>query len=147
MTTAYLRQDVARDEGLRLVAYPDPLTHAEPWTIGYGHTGPDVHPGLVWTQAQADDALAEDLGAVQRELDKALPWWRQLNDARQDVLVNMGFNMGVPGLLKFKRTIAAIYLKDYAGAAADMLASAWAQQVHARAQRLALQMNSGVRAA
>ena len=32
------------------------------WTIGYGHTGPEVHAGLVWTHSQAVDALLADLG-------------------------------------------------------------------------------------
>ncbi|RKP44692.1 lysozyme [Pararobbsia silviterrae] len=36
-----------------------------PWTIGYGHTGPEVHQGLVWTQPQADAALLADMSAVQ----------------------------------------------------------------------------------
>lgn len=34
---------------------------AAPWTIGWGHTGPDVHHGLIWTQAQADAALLDDM--------------------------------------------------------------------------------------
>ena len=49
MTTPNLLADLRRDEGLRLAAYPDPLTHAEPWTIGYGHTGPDVGSDTTWT--------------------------------------------------------------------------------------------------
>lgn len=48
-------------ENCRLVAYPDPGTGAAPWTIGWGHTGPEVHPGLVWTQAQADAQLLTDM--------------------------------------------------------------------------------------
>lgn len=32
-----------------------------PWTIGWGHTGPGVHQGLVWTQAHADAALLTDM--------------------------------------------------------------------------------------
>lgn len=47
------------DEGLRLHAYQD---SGGVWTIGWGHTGPDVHEGLVWTRAQALAALREDLG-------------------------------------------------------------------------------------
>jgi len=57
MTTPYLAADIGRDEGLRLHAYPDPDTGAEPWTIGYGCTGADIGPGLVWTLAQAQAAL------------------------------------------------------------------------------------------
>jgi lysozyme len=52
-------------EGVRLSAYPDPGTGASPWTIGYGHTGPEVHAGLVWTQAQADAALLADMAKAE----------------------------------------------------------------------------------
>ena len=41
---------IKRNEGLRLHAYPDPATGGAPWTIGYGHTGPDVHPGMQITE-------------------------------------------------------------------------------------------------
>ena len=48
-------------EQCRLKAYPDPGTGAQPYTIGWGATGPDIHLGLEWTQAQADARLAQDL--------------------------------------------------------------------------------------
>lgn len=145
MTTPYLLDDIKGDEGFRLHAYPDPLTHAEPWTIGYGHTGADVGPNTVWTQAQADAALAADVAHVIRQLDAQAPWWRNLNDARQDVLVNMAFNMGVPGLLKFHHAIADMQQGQFGSAGNDLLDSEWAHQVHGRATRLASQMASGVR--
>jgi lysozyme len=48
-------------EGCVLTAYPDPISGGDPWTIGYGSTGPGVVPGLVWTQEQADDDLVHRL--------------------------------------------------------------------------------------
>jgi len=48
-------------EGCRLTAYRDSTGIL---TIGWGHTGPDVYEGLVWTQDQADAALLEDLAVV-----------------------------------------------------------------------------------
>jgi lysozyme len=48
-----------RDEGLRLTAYQD---SGGVWTIGWGHTGPEVHKGLVWTREQCVAALRKDLG-------------------------------------------------------------------------------------
>lgn len=48
-----------RSEGCSLKAYQD---LGGVWTIGYGHTGPEVHEGLTWTQEQCDDALKEDIG-------------------------------------------------------------------------------------
>lgn len=49
-------------EGCRLSAYPDPGTGADPVTIGYGATGAGIHMGLVWTQAQCDARLQQDVG-------------------------------------------------------------------------------------
>lgn len=152
MTTQHLIADLKRDEGLErdkltgeIVAYPDPLTRAEPLTIGYGHTGKEVHKGLVWTQEQADAALASDVERIIHSLDAATPWWRTMNDARQDVLANMGFNMGLTSLLSFHHTLGAMRSGDYETAAAGMLASLWARQVKGRARRLAEQMRTGVR--
>ena len=145
MTTQWLAQDVARDEGTRLEAYPDPLSGGAPWTIGCGHTGPEVHAGLVWTQAQVDAALAADLAKVHDGLDATVEWWRTLSDVRQDVLANMAFNLGVAGLLGFPRTLASIHAGDFAQAGVEMLQSKWAKQVGARANRLAAQMESGER--
>lgn len=137
--------DLKRDEGCVLHAYPDPLTHADPWTIGYGHTGPEVHKGLLWTQADADNALRHDAQKHAEELVKSLPWVINLDPIRQDVLFNMAFNMGVKGLLKFKNTLAFIQIGKYKNAASNMLASLWTKQVGERADRLANMINYGKR--
>lgn len=147
MTTAFLVNDLMRDEGLRLRAYADPQSGGAPWTIGYGHTGPQIRPGLVWTQAEAIDALIEDIAIAQSELDEALGWWRTLDDVRQDVIVEMAFNLGIAKLLAFRRTLAAIQGGHWATASADMLLSAWAGEVGARALRLAAMMRGGSRTA
>lgn len=171
MTTPYLAGDVARDEGLRLEAYPDPLSplaqamrqgvlrlhglSGAPWTIGHGHTGPEVREGLVWTPAEAAAALRADLDRACHLLDGGISWWRGLNDARQDVLANMCFNLGwddpkTPvheGLSGFVHTLEFIRTGHFDAAADGMLASKWAGQVHDRAKRLADQMRTGARAA
>ena len=46
-----------REEGLRLRAYPDPASGGDPWTIGYGATGPDIRRGTVWTEDHAEQDL------------------------------------------------------------------------------------------
>lgn len=144
MTTPHLIEDLKRDEGCRLHAYADSLGI---FTIGYGHA--HVAPGTVWTQAQADAWLRRDIKRAAGLLDANIPWWHELNDARQDVVVNLCFNMGwgdgQHGLSSFYNTLAAIRAGDYERAADGMLASKWASQVHARANRLAEQMRSGVR--
>jgi lysozyme len=152
MTTPFLAKDLRRDEGLRLRAYPDPLSGGTPWTIGYGHTGPEVHPGLVWTPAQAETALIADIARACELLDEHVPWWRRLDDVRQDVLANMAFNMGLlspggaHGLGTFHHTLEAVRDGRWQEAHDGLMASAWAHQVGARARRLATQMLTGAHA-
>lgn len=38
-------------------AYPDPGTGGDPWTIGYGSTGPNIKRGTIWTRQQAEESL------------------------------------------------------------------------------------------
>lgn len=146
MTSAYLIPDLERDEGIKLSAYPDPLTHGAPWTIGAGHTGREVHPGLTWTMAQTLSALDGDIASAERGLDTALPWWRSLSDLRQDCLVNQAFEMGVDGLLKFTTYLAYVKGGEYIAASLDEVHTLWAKQVGNRAQRLADQMRTNTHA-
>jgi lysozyme len=143
----FLIADLKRDEGCRLRAYPDPLSGGEPWTIGYGCTGAGIGQNTVWTQGQADTEVGERAGVLDGKLASTLAWYGALAPLRQDVLVNMAFNLGLVGLLAFHNTLSAIEAGRWADAAAGMLHSAWAHQVGARAQRLARQMASGVRQA
>ncbi len=150
--TPFLEHDLVVDEGLCLHAYQDTVGI---WTVGVGHA--HVLPGTVWSQAQAMAQLGVDIACAAVDLDRALPWWRGLNDARQDVLANMTFNMGIgrrtaagrpgAGVLGFPNTLQAIERGAYAAAADGMLQSKWARQTGKRARRLAEQMRTGVRIA
>lgn len=140
MTTPKLIDDLKRDEGCVLRAYQDTVGV---WTIGYGHAY--VPPGTVWSQAQADDALRQDVQRTEQALDRALPWWRTLNDVRQDALANMAFNLGIKGLLGFRNTLAYIRAGDFDKAASNMLQSRWARQVGRRANRISELIRKGTR--
>lgn len=59
-------------EGCRLKAYPDPGTGGDPWTIGWGATGPGIAKGVTWTQAQADQRLLEDVARFAKQVDRGL---------------------------------------------------------------------------
>ena len=144
--TPLLFDDLRRDEGCTLHCIPDPITKGPPWTIGYGHTGPEVHPGLVWTLDQCETALQADVSAAVSGLDRNLPWWRTLDDVRQDALANMAFNMGNARLRGFVRFLTALKAHDFPNASAEMLDSLWARQVKARATRLAGMIRTGQRA-
>lgn len=86
---------IASFEDDRLKAYPDPLTGGAPWTIGKGHTGPEVRPGLVWTQAQSDAAFERDLD-VKGEFYANNAVRVPLTQGQFDALVSIIFNVG-PG--------------------------------------------------
>lgn len=147
MTPAGLAQ-LKQDEGCRLQAYPDQITHAAPWTVGYGCTGHDadgnaITPKTVWTQAKADSELLRRVAGFERDLASAIPWIHTLNDVRRDVLTNMAFNLGIQGLLGFPNTLAAIKANHFDQASDMMLQSKWAKQVKGRAGRLAEHMRTG----
>lgn len=133
-----LVSDLKRDEGLRLKPY---RCSAGKLTIGYGRNLEDV--GI--TQAEAEAMLMADIKAARRELDRVLPWWRNLSAVRQDALVNMAFNLGITRLLGFKNALAAMQAYDFDRAADEMLDSRWAAQVGDRAKRLAHMMRAGRR--
>lgn len=146
------------DEGLRLKAYPDPLSpraktgrgSGAPWTIGYGRAH-GISEGQTITAATAEAWLIEDVRDHNAVIHAALPWLRQLDPVRRRVVENMHFNMGwdnpkTPareGLSGFVNTLAHIQAGRYAQAAAGMRASLWAKQVKGRAVRLALEMETG----
>lgn len=61
-------------------------------TIGCGHTGPEVVPGLTWTRAQAQDALQKDLARFERAVDEAVT--QPLTQGQFDAMVSLAFNIG-----------------------------------------------------
>lgn len=131
-----MRAELIRDEGVKLKPYRDTVGKL---TIGVGRNLDDV--GI--SEAEAAHLLDGDIERTARALDKALPWWRNLDDVRQRVVLNMAFNMGINSLRRFKNTLAAIQAGKYEDAATGMLSSKWAQQVGQRAQRLASMMRKG----
>lgn len=84
-------------EGCRLVAYPDPGSGAEPWTIGYGHTGAEVTPGLVITQIQAEAWLQQDCAEAEASVHRLLPVGT-VNRWQREALVSFCFNVGAGAL-------------------------------------------------
>ena len=77
-------------------------------------------------------------------ISSALPWAQGLDEVRHAALVNMTFNLGIGRLCGFTKFIAALRASDWKTARNEMLDSQWAKQVGARAQRLAIQIETGV---
>lgn len=136
MDAPKLSKQLRKDEGLKLKVYKDSVGKL---TIGVGRNLEDT--GV--TEEEATLLLSNDIARTKTDLDKALPWWRELDDARQNVLMNMAFNMGTSGLLEFKVMLGAARLGNWQAAHDAMLNSRWARQVGGRAERLATTMLTG----
>ena len=147
MTSTYLADDIQSEEGRRYEACAHDLTGGAPWTIGVGHTGPEVHRGLTWTDRQVDDALKFDIQQCMVGLDARLPWWTNLDDARQDVLVQLTFQIGLGGVLELADALRFMRDADYEGAAMALRTCRWAHHPPGRMDRLADQMETGRREA
>lgn len=87
-TTAVMRRMITEWEGCKLTAYKDPVGIL---TIGVGHTGPDVVPGMRISQAQADEILSRDLERFERAVERLCPGASQ---QQFDALVSFAFNCG-----------------------------------------------------
>jgi lysozyme len=122
--------DLERDEGVRLKPYLDTVGKT---TIGIGRNLTDN--GI--TAAEARVLLQNDLFRVANELDRVAPWWREMSQVRQNALVNMAFNLGMPRLLTFKKMMLALENGNFETAWAEAMGSKWAAQVGERANRIA----------
>jgi lysozyme len=132
-------KQIKRHEGFVSNAYKDSLGYL---TIGYGRLI-DKSKGGGISEAEAEYLLANDVNSVYEALNRAIPSFKRLNDARQGVLLNMAFQMGTHGLMQFKSTLNLIELGDYDAAADNMLKSLWASQTPNRAKEMATQMRTG----
>ena len=116
-------------ESCELEAYPDKKTGGDPWTIGWGATGPDIYEGVVWTQEQADDRLARDVQAREAIVNEAVTV--DLTQGQFDAMVSIVFNVGYGskrrnGIIRLKSGEPSTLLQnlndgDYAGAAAEFM--------------------------
>ena len=86
---------IKRNEGCVLDAYPDPATGGDPWTIGVGHTGPDVAEGLSITQERAEELLRQDLGRFEDGVDDLLAESAATSDNQYGAMVSLAFNIGL----------------------------------------------------
>ena len=147
MNLEKLKEQLTLEEGLRLNAYLDSVGIL---TVGIGHNcradpvlGVDK-VGDTITVETCHELFMRDLDEKAiNELDRELSWWRDLDDVRQNVMVDMAFNMGITVLLTFNNTLKAIEEGRWMDAAEGMRKSRWAKQVGARAVRLEKMMETG----
>jgi lysozyme len=134
---AYQIKLLTRDEGLRLKPY---RCTAGKLTIGVGRNLEDV--GI--TKEEAEQMLANDISRVVVDIVKRIPWAMKLDDARFSVIHSMVFQMGIGGVMNFRKFLNALQMGDFVKASIEMMDSKWAQHDSpARAKRLAEVMRSG----
>ena len=133
-----------RDEGIRFTPYKDTRGFS---TVGVGHNldaNPLPNETYPMFPVRAFEILNDDVSRIRGKLVGDLPWVANLPDVYEGILLNMSFNMGAHGTELFHHMLADIQSGNYAQAAVDMKNSAWYTQVGQRAERLALQMTTGV---
>lgn len=125
-----------RQEGFKAELYKDT---SDKWTIGYGRcleTNPLV-------EEEAEYLLDSDITRIWRLLTTKLTFFGGLSDSRQHVLISMTYNLGMNGVMGFKKMLAAMEAANFDAAANEMLNSVWAKQVGNRAVELAEMMKNG----
>lgn len=130
MNRTRLRAQLQQHEGRRAHVYRDTVGKT---TIGVGRNLEDR--GLL--EDEIDLLLDNDITAAYNDAARIVPGLNTLSEDRQHALIDMVFNLGAAGLLKFRKFLAAVEARDFDRAAAEMLDSKWAKQVGKRAETLA----------
>lgn len=99
-------------------------------TIGYGL---NLEAGI--TEDEATYLLKNRVNKLQTELAN-LSFWSDLSGVRRAVLIDMAYNLGINGLFKFRKMMAALANRDFDKAAAEMQDSRWYHQVGVRSIEL-----------
>ncbi len=96
------------------------------WTGGYGRN-------LQTKGLSPEEALYLLQNDIKECIGLLTPfvWFESLDDVRKGVMVELTFNMGLPGLLKFKKTLVHVANHDWAKAVKELCNSQWARQVSA----------------
>jgi lysozyme len=138
-------------EGMKLNVYDDAtgqdLTQGDTAqghpTIGVGRN--IAGDGLGISEEEARFMLLNDLERIENEA-KTWPPYANLDGARQAVLLDMLFNMGMTRFnpKKWPKMFLAITEQNWEEAANQMRSSVWARQVKSRSERLAKMMEFGV---
>ena len=116
-------------EGVRTHAY---LCSESKITCGVGRNL-DSDGGIGLSEDEIDFLLNNYIKRCRQELEFHFDWFKELDDVRQDAMINLCFNIGITSLKKFSKALAAMNVHDYETAATEFLDSRWASQVGTRA--------------
>lgn len=114
-------QIIKDSETLKLEAY---LCPAKVLTIGYGHTGADVHKGMVITEEQAENLLKADIERFEKDVRSLVKV--KINENQFGALVSFAFNVGSYSFSK-STLLKKINNNDFTGASDEFLRWVWAK--------------------
>ncbi len=130
-----LIEQIKESEGFRPTVYKCTEGYD---TIGYGFAIKD----LVLGEDICDIILERKIAELKLRIKQKLPFYDDMPEKAQDVIVEMCYQMGINGFSKFKKTIDHLMRKDYKAASVEMLDSRWAKQTPNRAKKLSNQMKN-----
>lgn len=101
-------------------AYPDPGTKGDPWTIGYGSTGPGITKGTVWTHEQAEKSLDDHIEYFYQGVVRLCPNLLQSTPKRLAAIISFAYNVGL-GNLRISTLRKRVLAEDWEGAQTEIL--------------------------
>ena len=119
-------------EGVETHAYK---CSASKITIGVGRNI-DPEGGIGLSEDEIDYLLQNDIDRITTELDFESGWFSDLNEARQDAMIDISFNLGQTRLRKFQKALTAMAQSNWNTAADEFMDSKWSKQVGNRAKEL-----------
>ena len=139
-TPQNILDQLARDEGYKPTLYKDSRGY---WTVGIGFLIDPSVPGAGLSLEESEAVVQIKVNLISALLTRNLPWFSGLDTVRQAALINMAYNLGWAHLVGFHNFLSYMQQGDWTNASKEMLNSAWASQVGARAQRLSQQVLTG----
>lgn len=135
----HCRKQIESEEGRKATLYRDSKGYL---SIGIGRLL-DTRKGGHLREVEIDFLFDQDFLEAEAECAEHFEFWPKLSPVRQAALINMRFQLGMPKLLEFSRTLRAIRDEKWADARHFMLDSLWAKQTPNRARRVAYQIETG----
>ena len=145
MNIERVQKQLEIDEGVVYEIYTDHLGYP---TFGIGHLITKNDPefeepvGTPVSKERVDSVFAIDIKIAEDEFCVLYPFWEELPEEVQEILVNMMFNLGRPRLTKFKKMNTALEMGDWKTAAIEGRDSRWYHQVGNRSERLMTRMEN-----
>lgn len=155
MNPQKLAQSLTIDEDDKLVPYLDPRLI---WSFGIGRcleTNPLTGAEWKWlldnkaltvslTEIGSQYLFVNDWNVAVTQIKARCDFWQRLDDVRQNILIEMCFQLGISNLLGFNKMFAAMRIGDFAAAARHGLDSDWAKQTPERAKKLMHSLEFGI---